>query len=1271
LKHYFASVALFLYLSSLFSTPVVAAGSSRMQQNPLQIVVDSPTSNLQIADELVVRVEVKTIYELTAVTARVAGQDYQLPPNRCMTTRNNQCVLGYESKLSTSSLAYGTYQLRITARDVYGATASAEVAFIVNRPPRLTMISPVADEISQSGKIRLQVDCEDDDPDPCGVATVEGGQGPIRLPINTEISVAGSNGRSFNLCVSISELSGTGIACRRIFVEMSTSLRQVNSFTGSIVDVKDDRILVNERVSGPVSTTRLVVFRRSTGAREDIFPEAAVSEVRVPPYASCTSLSGSGVVFTTIGAGGEVVRVWQGGRVTVVGRIAGACSVKGDYVSWFGTDVNGTSSTPNGMMLYDIARGITTRIADNTSFWQFSTGANGSVAYWLNNQVYRYADGKSTLISKPAEGGGSEPITDGTGVVFKGGGLRLWTPSGEGIVSTSVPFNINSLYIFYVVENGRLAFPRRGVAGGLQVWLREMATGVEKQVHYVLADSYPDSLSAGGKLSYILLTKLPLITESKRYAWAGGVPQEVGSTLGTPFWVDERLYIAIGGSLFQFTGDLSSGQSSPVPTIASISPAGVTAGSAGLTLTVTGTGFTPGAAIRWNGVNRPTSFIDSTRLTAVIQTTDLAVTGRAEVTVYIPESGGLVSAPFNFAIASNPRLVRVVSAGGRAGGTVSLPVELEAQGDESAVGFSLSYDPTVLTGPQVVIGGGAGGASLSVNTSSTARGLLGILVGLPAGRSFTSGTKQIAVVTFQVAPGVGTTTTRVDFSDQPIVRELVDSQARRLAASFTGTAIGIGQGIEGDISPRPTGDGTLTAADWVQIARLVAGLDPQPGDSELLRADCAPRSTLGDGSLSLADWVQSARYVAQLDPATAAGGPTSTRPGTAAESEGTLALEHTTSPTRVRLLAGSGGTWNIEIESQGRENAIAFSLRFDARRWGVEKVELPSSLIGASLQVNQLSADRGYIGVMLALPASRVITSGRQEVVRLTLTARLANDNPSAARLNFDDFPIQRELVGALADSLAVDFTVQLGTGDATPAAIVSAASYGNRELPRGGIVSVFGSQLATGSSTAATLPLPYSLGGTRVEITDTRGLTLPAQLFYASPGQLNLLLPDGLSNGTATALITNDRNERSLATLEIVDTAPGLFTANGDGRGLAAGLVIYVDPDGSQRQSGTVRLNPDSGAFSAIPIELSREDQQVYLVLFGTGLRFRNQGSAVYVRIGGNLLPTIYAGSQGEYAGLDQINLLLPRTLRGVGETSLSVVVDGRESPPVRISIR
>ena len=80
-------------------------------------------------------------------------------------------------------------------------------------------------------------------------------------------------------------------------------------------------------------------------------------------------------------------------------------------------------------------------------------------------------------------------------------------------------------------------------------------------------------------------------------------------------------------------------------------------------------------------------------------------------------------------------------------------------------------------------------------------------------------------------------------------------------------------GYEGDVAPRPDGDGTLTIADWVQEGRYIVNLDaPAPG-SEFMRADCAPRATQGDGKMTVADWVQVGRYAVGLDPLEAIGGP--------------------------------------------------------------------------------------------------------------------------------------------------------------------------------------------------------------------------------------------------------------------------------------------------------------------------------------------------------------------------------------------------------------
>ena len=93
----------------------------------------------------------------------------------------------------------------------------------------------------------------------------------------------------------------------------------------------------------------------------------------------------------------------------------------------------------------------------------------------------------------------------------------------------------------------------------------------------------------------------------------------------------------------------------PVPTITSLSPSTAAAGSAALTLTVNGTNFVTGSMVRWNGGNRPTTFLSSNQLTAAISAADLATAGAANVTVFNPAPGGGTSNGVSFIIgAANP-----------------------------------------------------------------------------------------------------------------------------------------------------------------------------------------------------------------------------------------------------------------------------------------------------------------------------------------------------------------------------------------------------------------------------------------------------------------------------------------------------------------------------------------------------------------------------------------------------------------------------------------
>ena len=78
----------------------------------------------------------------------------------------------------------------------------------------------------------------------------------------------------------------------------------------------------------------------------------------------------------------------------------------------------------------------------------------------------------------------------------------------------------------------------------------------------------------------------------------------------------------------------------PVPAVTSLSPAQVTGGGPAFTLIVNGTGFVSSSVVKWNGSDRPTTFVNSSQLQATIGAADIATTGTASVKVFSPAPGG-------------------------------------------------------------------------------------------------------------------------------------------------------------------------------------------------------------------------------------------------------------------------------------------------------------------------------------------------------------------------------------------------------------------------------------------------------------------------------------------------------------------------------------------------------------------------------------------------------------------------------------------------------
>lgn len=237
--------------------------------------------------------------------------------------------------------------------------------------------------------------------------------------------------------------------------------------------------------------------------------------------------------------------------------------------------------------------------------------------------------------------------------------------------------------------------------------------------------------------------------------------------------------------------------------------------------------------------------------------------------------------------------------------------------------------------------------------------------------------------------------------------------------------------------------------------------------------------------------------------------------------------------------------------------------------------------------------------------------------------------------------------------------------------ASVSAASFSSSALAGASIVAAFGDNLASSVQVGSSLPLPVSLAGTSVTVRDNANVEKPARLFFVSPTQINFLMPEGLAAGTATVLVANGEGRLSTGTVTIAAVAPGLFSANSNGRDVPAAVILRIKADGSQIYEQLATFDPALNKFVAAPIDLGAETDQVFFVGYGTGFRGRSSLGAVSVKIGGADSEVLFAGAAEGFFGLDQLNTRIPRSLIGKGEVDLELTVDGVKANVLKLRIR
>lgn len=304
--------------------------------------------------------------------------------------------------------------------------------------------------------------------------------------------------------------------------------------------------------------------------------------------------------------------------------------------------------------------------------------------------------------------------------------------------------------------------------------------------------------------------------------------------------------------------------------------------------------------------------------------------------------------------------------------------------------------------------------------------------------------------------------------------------------------------------------------------------------------------------------------------------------------------------------------------------------------------------------------------------------SDQRELTTYLATPHAASGRPLAVIAGHRDGPGATEcpgeiLSGQLPRLRAEVHNLRVGAQYVT---VASAASYTTAAAAPDSIVAAFGQELAPGVTTATSLPLPEVLGGVTVRLIDRLQREFVGPLFYVSPAQVNLHLPAGLADGPATILIGKGLDNgpggagaSAAGSLEIRRSVPALFTANANGAGAPAALVLRVREDQSIVYEPVSRFDTVSGQYLPRTILFGSPAEQLYLVAFGTGMRHLDpmapppETAAV---LGAIDLAVTFLGPAPGYVGLDQVNLALPRALAGSGELPLELVVDGRRSNQV-----
>jgi uncharacterized protein (TIGR03437 family) len=230
----------------------------------------------------------------------------------------------------------------------------------------------------------------------------------------------------------------------------------------------------------------------------------------------------------------------------------------------------------------------------------------------------------------------------------------------------------------------------------------------------------------------------------------------------------------------------------------------------------------------------------------------------------------------------------------------------------------------------------------------------------------------------------------------------------------------------------------------------------------------------------------------------------------------------------------------------------------------------------------------------------------------------------------------------AAASAAAFAQTPVVSTGG-----ILNGASYGiGQPVTPGSLVSIFGSGLAATNALGDTIPYSTALAGVKVSFNGT--LAPLTGVFHSTTGdQLNAQVPWEVQDGSAQVVVTNAAGVSSAAQTVSIATAPGIFTAQGDGLGQA---IAYSN------SNGLIAAAP--GAIPGLNTVPAKIGDPLSLVILATGLGpvnpplvtgynvtdglVHNCVNLPVVLVGGVQAQVLFAGMQPQFVGVYQLNIVV-----------------------------